>query len=255
MSLTVIGTDPCWNVLYKKLTQTRPELCQKNILLCVNCFVKQENVKTIVWLHESPPLIKNIINELINEPYKFKDVTVYTCIESLFNYDFVKQLHPSNSSWITSPKYMPSKSKLISMISSNKNFTHGHAIRHEVIKNLPYCVDLYGRGFKEIQNKEEGLEPYCFSIAIENDDTECYFTEKLLDCFLTCTVPIYWGPKKISKIFNNNGIIWLNDIKDICSLTYMDYNSRIDAIKENYNIALEQNVDPMLSLIKILEEN
>jgi hypothetical protein len=255
MSLIILGTDPCWKVLHEQVKVLRPELCDKNILLCVNCFLKQQNTKTIVWLHESPAIVKNIIDEIDNNPDQFKDTIVYTCVESLLKYSFVRYIHPSNSTWISNPKYMPTKTKLVSMISSNKNFTHGHSLRHSVIQNLPYCVDLYGRGFKEISNKSEGLEQYCFSIAIENDDTDCYFSEKLLDCFLTCTIPIYWGAKKVSTIFNNDGILWLNDTKDICSLTYMDYNSRTKAIQENYNIAINQNIDPINSLIKILEEN
>jgi hypothetical protein len=38
-------------------------------------------------------------------------------------------------------------------------------------------------------------------------------------------------------------------------LSYLDYNNKIEAVKENYYKALEQNISPMYSLIKILEEN
>lgn len=255
MSLTILGTDPCWNFLSNQLRDSHPYLFSKNILLCVNCFNFQKNKKTIIWLHESPALTKNVIEKIKENPEMFKDTVVYSCVESLFKYPFVKYIHPSNSSWISEPKYVPKKLKLISMISSNKNFTEGHAVRHKVIKNLPNCIDLYGRGFNEIKNKSEGLNDYCFSIAIENDDSDLYFTEKLLDCFLTCTIPIYWGSKKISSVFNPEGILWLNEINNICSLTYLDYNNKIEAIKENYQKALEQNISPMQSLIKILEEN
>jgi hypothetical protein len=150
---------------------------------------------------------------------------------------------------------MPVKNKLVSMISSNKNFTNGHQFRHNIINNLPICVDLYGRGFREIENKSEGLKDYCFSIAIENDDTNSYFSEKLLDCFLTCTIPIYWGAEDIDNIFNKDGIIRIKSISDICSLTYLDYNNKIEAIQDNYQKALEQNISPLESLINILEEN
>jgi len=259
MSLTILGTDPCWSVLHQELKVLRPELNSKNILLCVNCFTIHPDKKNIIWLHESPAIVKNIVDTIVTEFNKnsdnFKNIVVYTCIDSLLKYPFARYIHPSNSTWISNPKYMPPKTKLVSMISSSKNFTHGHSLRHKVIENLPYCVDLYGRGFKEIENKSEGLESYCFSIAIENDDTDSYFSEKLLDCFLTCTIPIYWGCNKVSTIFNNHGIIRLNDVKDICSLTYMDYNSRIEAIKENYKIAIKEDVSPLTSLIKILEEN
>jgi hypothetical protein len=255
MSLQIIGTDPCWNILHDRLKTVRPDLCNKNILLCVNDFALIPDHKTILWLHESPALLKNLIEYIKENPNVFSNSLVYTCIDELQKFDFVKNIHPSNSKWVSDILYLPTKSKLISMISSNKNFTIGHQVRHQVISNLPDCVDLYGRGFKPIENKIEGLKDYCFSIAIENDNTNSYFTEKLLDCFLTCTVPIYWGCQKVSSIFNNDGIIWLDDLQDICSLSYEDYTKRLPAIKENYEIALKQNIDPFDSLINILNEN
>ena len=36
-----------------------------------------------------------------------------------------------------------------------------------------------------VANKADTLVPYMFSVAIENSKLEAYFTEKLLDCFLT----------------------------------------------------------------------
>ena len=46
-----------------------------------------------------------------------------------------------------------------------------------------------------------------FHIAIENCRSRYYFTEKLIDCFLTDTVPIYWGCKNIAESFDVSGII------------------------------------------------
>jgi hypothetical protein len=257
MSLTIFGTDPCWEVLYKQLKRTHPQLCNKDIALSINCQNIIPNKKNIIWLHESPAIIKNTIEEIKNNItyYINNNIIVYTCIDELQTLAFVKYMHPSMSSWIQTPTFMPIKSKLISMISSNKNFTLGHQIRRNIINNLPPCVDLYGRGFKEIENKIEGLKDYCFSIAIENDDTNSWFTEKLLDCFLTCTIPIYWGASTVDNIFNEAGILRIKDLNDICSLSYLDYNNKIEAVKENYYKALEQNISPMYSLIKILEEN
>jgi hypothetical protein len=257
MSLSIFGTDPCWSVLHSQLKESHPNLCEKNIALWINCQSVIPGIKNIIWLHESPAIVQNVVDNINNNPDYFinNQISVYTCIDDLQKYSFVKYIHPSNSTWIQNPSFMPVKSKLVSMISSSKKFTKGHEVRHNVINNLPYCVDLYGRGFREIQSKSEGLQDYCFSIAIENDDTNSYFSEKLLDCFLTCTVPIYWGSSSVDNIFNKDGIIRIKDINDICSLTYMDYNNRLDAVKENYHKALEQNISPMQSLIKILEEN
>lgn len=144
------------------------------------------------------------------------------------------QYHVTDSS----PVY---KDKLVSMISSCKNYAVGHRLRHEVIKTMNGKFDLYGRGFNEIERKEEGLRPYLFSIAIENTSSDWYFTEKILDCFVTRTVPIYWGSPKINEFFNPEGLITFNDINELSrilqDLSVEKYKSMLDAVEENYNLA------------------
>lgn len=257
MTLIIEGTDPCWKNIFEQLKNERPDLCNKNIYLAVNHLKHHPDKKNIVWLHESPALLTNLITVIKNENQYFLDnsIKVYTCIDELLNLPFVNKIHSSFSSWIATPSLLPNKTKLISMISSSKNFIRGHSIRHHIIKNLPYCVDLYGFGYNPIENKKQGLEDYCFSIAIENDDTDTYFTEKILDCFLTSTIPIYWGTKNITKIFDPDGIIILKNIEEICNLTYTDYTNRLKAVENNYHIAMNNNISAYDSLIKILEEN
>jgi hypothetical protein len=257
MPLEIEGTDPCWVDLHKKLLVERPDLCNKEIYLTVNYINFKENKKNILWIHESPGLFPDLIEHIKVHSNTFieNNTTVYTCVEDLFYLPFVKKIHPSFSSWIKNPIFMPTKTKLVSMISSSKNFIKGHAIRHAIINQLPYCIDLYGMGFNYIDDKKDGLVDYCFSVAIENDNTNLYFTEKLLDCFLTCTIPIYWGAPKIGNICDSNGIIFLNNPQDICNLTYTDYISKIKSVEQNYYTALENNISPFTSLIKILEKN
>jgi hypothetical protein len=91
-------------------------------------------------------------------------------------------------------------------------------------------VDLYGRGFNEIQTKEEGLCDYMFSVVIENGIYESYYTEKILDCFATGTIPVYLGSPDISKHFNKDGIINLTEEFDVSEEIYY---SKMDAIKDN----------------------
>ena len=78
-----------------------------------------------------------------------------------------------------------------------------------------------------------------FSVAIENGQYETYFTEKLLDCFTTGTIPVYLGAPDIGKYFNTDGIITLSDEFDISEELYQ---SKMDAIKENLEIAKTMEV-------------
>jgi len=154
------------------------------------------------------------------------------------------------------------KTRLCSMVTSNKTMTSGHRFRH-IITNYIKCnhiaIDIYGGNYlnlpymtskafapdhsgRHISNcKINALKDYMFSITIENTKQDYYFTEKLIDCFLTGTVPIYYGCPSIGKFFNINGIIVidsLTDLSNILSTISIDlYNTMKPHIKENYNIA------------------
>ena len=115
----------------------------------------------------------------------------------------------------------------------------GHKLRLEWIDRIGDQLDLYGRGFNEIINKEEGLCDYMFSVAIENGQYETYFTEKLLDCFATGTIPVYLGAPDIEKHFNADGIINLSDEFDVSEDIY---NDKLDAIQDNLERAKKMEV-------------
>lgn len=134
----------------------------------------------------------------------------------------------------------PRKERMVSMVASAKKWANGHILRHDIIQQLNGKFDLFGRGINEIDRKEDGIRPYYFSIAIENSKTDWYYTEKILDCFASHTVPIYWGCNNISDHFNADGIITFNTIEELddilSNLTVEKYESMIDAVKENYKL-------------------
>jgi hypothetical protein len=99
-----------------------------------------------------------------------------------------------------------SKSRFMSMIVSNKPGTPLQRARLKLAKtlseNCPGLVDIYGRGIRDIKDKAEALDPYLFSIAIENSYIPNYITEKLTDCFVTGTVPLYSGCPNADIYYN-----------------------------------------------------
>lgn len=138
------------------------------------------------------------------------------------------------------------KSKLCSIIASPKNYAYGHKLRHAIIEQFGNVIDVYGgaKGSPRIQgidqwDKSPGLIPYMFSFVIENDLYSTYYTEKLTDCFMTGTVPIYWGSPDIGDIFDINGIIIMNPKFNLNSLSRELYESKLEAIVNNYNTCLE----------------
>ena len=118
----------------------------------------------------------------------------------------------------------------------------GHNFRLSWMEKLQDQVDLYGRGFNDFKYKEDALADYLFSVTIENDSYETYWTEKILDCFACGTIPIYHGAPDIGDYFNMDGVILLTDDFDIKSLTPELYLSKEDAIIDNFKRALQYNV-------------
>ena len=169
----------------------------------------------------------------------------------------------SNLPWITPVEDIPEKTKSMSLIVSPKKITFGHQLRHIIAESHKDKLDLYGGGVgvpfgkRDIPwpDKSEALLSYRFSVVIENDKYETYFTEKLTDCFASGTIPVYWGSPDIGEYFNKNGIIFLTPELDFSTLTEELYNSKLDAVKDNLNRVktMESADDVLYSLIKGLK--
>jgi len=99
----------------------------------------------------------------------------------------------------------PPKTKLCSVVCSNKAVTKGHRRRLAFVERLKQefgdQIDVFGRGFREVKDKDEALADYRFHIAIENSVHEDYWTEKLADPFLRGCFPIYAGCPNLSRYF------------------------------------------------------
>ena len=138
--------------------------------------------------------------------------------------------------------------------------TYGHSLRHELlnrqneIKNPIKFFDVYGDRYnieEARKGKEEVFGDSMFGVAIENTSHRGYFTEKILDCFLLKTIPIYWGCSNISDFFNPEGMIQVRNVDDmiyvINSIDESYYTSRKEIIEQNWKTAqdfvdYEQNI-------------
>lgn len=98
------------------------------------------------------------------------------------------------------------KTKLLSIISSNKQDTLGHRQRYHFALALKAALgdqaDIFGRGINDFRDKWEVLAPYKYSIAIENCSSADYVTEKLNDCFLAHSFPFYYGAPNVADYFS-----------------------------------------------------
>jgi hypothetical protein len=153
------------------------------------------------------------------------------------NYDFLKNCKP------------PEKNKNLSWITSNETSRPGHRKRMKFLESIKDSLDfdLWGKGFNFIEDKWDGLSSYKYALAIENHRCYYYWTEKLSDCFLSWTMPIYYGCKNIFDFFPKESmiIIDINNPKESIqiikeSISKNLYEKNIEAIRYSRELILEK---------------
>ena len=228
----------------------------------VNLYVNGEALKVLeddsdkpkfIWLLES--------REIIPDQYKFIEDNydfVASRVDGIFTADqrLTHEVGPdgkflyclSNAAPWVMDRNIYTKSKLVSMIASNKGYTEGHRRRLRVVQAFADKFgqdDLYGWGLTHelpLKEKSRGLADYMFSFACENANYPTYFTEKLTDCFACGTIPVYYGTAGVAQYFDPDGIIFLNEKSPWENipwdkLTPEYYESKKDVIQQNFEIA------------------
>lgn len=104
---------------------------------------------------------------------------------------------------------------------------------HSPISELDYTEKLI------LGESKNPLFDVQFHISIENTNLiKNAFSEKIIDCFQTKTVPIYYGPDNIGDFFNSKGFFYARNVKEIieiCNNLNQDtYNSMKEAVEDNY---------------------
>ncbi len=102
----------------------------------------------------------------------------------------------------------PEKTKLISVVSSFKTFSGGHVDRRRFVNRLieryGNKIDVFGEKVNDFCDKWDVTAPYKYQIVIENCRSKNYWTEKIGDCFLANTYPIYFGCTNVRDYFPEN---------------------------------------------------
>jgi len=157
------------------------------------------------------------------------------------------------------------KEDKIVWITSDQKSSKGHRERMiflDKLKELPF-VDLYGRGIKPINDKWGAIKSAKFAIAYENFQNDYYWTEKIMDCYLSYTMPIYYGCHNIQDYFPKDSYIQLDPKDKHIDLFLKEmvqskkWEQSIDAITKARDLVLnEYQLFPFLStIITQLEAN
>ncbi len=183
-----------------------------NFLIMLNNVMKIDThavcPKENIWAIMQEPYIKGLNDWMVEKHELFSKVfTHYTPVND-------KKYIPSQPAvpWHVDKTFdelisaeIPSKSKKLSSIIGEPMYLPGHVKRRKFLDYIQgdthLKLDLYGRGINFIEDKWDGLAPYQYSLAIENTNCPDYWTEKIADCFLSWTVPIYYGCMNLENYF------------------------------------------------------
>lgn len=206
-------------------------------------FYTLNNYDIKIFLYTEPPEIISGINEYTLMYFKkyhciltWKKDILYWCNNAR------KMLYIDP--WVTDS--FTEKQFKITFVKGYKAQTDGHLFRWHIYR---FGDTIYNptQIFDRIEDNKNTRQKLLFSdsqfnLAIENSQYDNYFTEKIIDCFLTKTIPIYWGCPNINEYFDVNGIVPItrdNCFQVINKLDENYYINHLDSVNKNYEIAKE----------------
>jgi len=108
-------------------------------------------------------------------------------------------------------------------------------------------LNICGRGIRQIKDKWDVLDRCRYAIAVENHCGDNYWTEKIADCWLSETLPFYYGCPNLENFFPADSFVRI-DLDDFDSAASVirrvvdsgEYEKRLPAIREARKLVLNQ---------------
>jgi hypothetical protein len=253
---------------------------RKNTVI-YHCLITNSVDKSVrnIYIQDEPEVIFPQREYMLKNAHLFdyvltwNDTVLKSCPNAIFFVFGGCWIHPSDRE-----KVNPSEKVFsISTLVGNKRMGPGHFLRQTIysrqkeITSIPYTFYRSSYNTNEIpvitnnpvfmhESKFELFRTFQFSLVIENSKETNYFTEKLIDCLITKTIPIYWGCPNIGQIFLTEGMILLETEtfeefnEKLAQLTPEFYTSKREYIEENYRraqlfVSVPANIDRALKQI------
>lgn len=187
---------------------------------------------------EPPTLYRDFYGMVMRNWEKFDLILAYD--ERLLALPNAREFLPVDS-WVGDLEL--DKRDQITYIMSSKIWTQEHRMRFMILRDVEGKQRLGEFEFKmhrsppRIDSKEDFYRNAKFNIACENQMMNNMFTEKLLDCFRSETIPIYYGCMNIPKYFDRRGMIEFDSIdkfrRIVSELTPAMYDEMLPYALEN----------------------
>jgi hypothetical protein len=229
----------------------------------------QSNARTCVFIQCEPRIVQDLVSYVSKNASQFHTIMTY-------DHDLLvrcpnTRFYIAAQTWISHEYYqkidISLKEYKISTLAGSKciNQSAGHLFRQAIhygqqeLARFPLTFfrssvqhpplpDLGNNPFlvanTSTNSKEDLFHTFQFAIVIENTTQRNYFSEKLIDCLITKTIPIYYGGVNIHQFFNTTGWIILptTSVEDLAShletLHPHYYSSYQEIIEQNYEKAV-----------------
>ncbi len=245
----------------------------KTVEIYVDTPTYQNTSNYKIFLQMEPLCIKNVEEFVIQNAKNYDKIYTFnqTILDKCSN--AVKCILPA-CSWVSGRHFhnldTTKKQFKISCITGSKHMAEGHTFRlllyfnQQVLKQecelpITFYRSSAGQPLPVLtenpfiyEDKFPLFETYQYSLVIENSSQPNYFTEKLIDCLITKTIPIYYGCPNISEYFDTTGWILLTDPTPETRLnefvqkwgeagyTKLSYSQFSQSIEANYKTCLEK---------------
>ena len=158
---------------------------------------------------------------------------------------------------------IPPKSETISMVCSAKKMRHTRHMERfrlatEIARDVP-GVDWFGAGVRSILCKADALDPYRYTVAIENHIAPHHWSEKLSDALLAECLPFYAGDPAIGEVLPPESLIPIpiDDPQEAvriirAAIVSDEYSRRRDAVREAKRLILEK-YNFWMQVIEVIE--
>jgi hypothetical protein len=206
----------------------------------------------ILGLCEPPEIMNTMVDYAINNHNKYD--YILTCNERVLSQCPNARLFLFGTTWIQSDyDILKEKEYSVSTIVGFKSMTYGHKMRHELwkqqnrITSIPrkFFTSQHGgpQGNLVLRDSKYPLFDSQFHIVLENSNLKNLFSEKVLDCFRSKTIPIYFGCPNLGDFFDSRGFFMANSVDqviEICnSLNDSVYSNAKEYVESNYVKAAE----------------
>jgi len=227
------------------------------------------NAMVHVFIQCEPRIIQDLVSYVRKNASRFHTIMTYD--HDLLSHCPNTRFYIAAQTWISQEYYqkidVSLKEYKISTLAGSKciNQSAGHLFRQAIhyhqqeLSRFPLTFfrssvqqpplpDLGNNPFlvsnTSTNAKESLFHTFQFAIVIENTTQRNYFSEKLIDCLITKTIPIYYGGVNIHQFFNTTGWIILptTSVEELSShLETLDphyYSSYQEIIEQNYEKAV-----------------